>query len=137
MQYESGSVENGKIRRNDTEGMNLMDIQEYINNYSKVGEYYEINTPFLSNDNDYLQLYVKQNGDTIFFTDDGYTLNDLEMNGVNLSQNKQRITSILIQYGIHLRGKELTLQAPVEEFTQRKQDFIQCMLCMNDVCKYT
>ena len=68
-----------------------MDIQSYINEYvdwlkseitfSKVGEYYEINTPFLDNDNDYLQFYVKQNGQEIFFTDDGFTINGLEMAG--------------------------------------------------------
>ena len=121
-----------------------MDIQKYIDSYtkwlkneitfSKIGEYYEINTPFLSNDNDYLQLYVKQDGDTIFFTDDGYTLNDLEMNGVNLSQNrKQQLDSILMQYGVHLSDKELTLQAPAGEFAQRKHAFVQCMLRVNDM----
>ena len=43
-----------------------MDIQRYIDDYvswlkneitfSKVGEYYEINTPFLDNHNDYLRI---------------------------------------------------------------------------------
>ena len=45
-----------------------MDIQKLINDYtqwlkseitfSKIGEYYEITTPYLDNANDYLQIYV-------------------------------------------------------------------------------
>ena len=45
-----------------------MNIQDYINDYaewlkseitfSKIGEYYEINTPFLDNDNDYKRHQV-------------------------------------------------------------------------------
>ena len=53
-----------------------MDIQHYIDEYiswlkseitfSKVGDYYEINTPFLDSANDYLQFYIKQEGSEIF-----------------------------------------------------------------------
>lgn len=69
-----------------------MDIEHYINDYihwlkneitfSKVGEYYEISSPFLDEKNDYLQFYVKQSGDDILFTDDGYTLNELQSIGI-------------------------------------------------------
>ena len=69
--------------------------------FSKVGEYYEINTPFLDTDNDYLQFYVKLEGDEIYFTDDGYTLNSLEMTGFKMTKNrKQQLTCILNQYGV-------------------------------------
>ena len=90
-----------------------MNIQRYIDDYinwlkneitfSKVGEYYEINTPFLDTDNDYLQFYVKQEGEEIYFTDDGYTINSLEMTGFKMTKNrKQQLTSILNQYGVQL-----------------------------------
>ena len=56
-----------------------MDIQKLIDDYTswlkneitfeKVGEYYEITTPYLDHANDYLQIYVKQEGNDIFFTD--------------------------------------------------------------------
>ena len=64
-----------------------MDIQKYIDSYAewlkseitftKVGEYYEINTPFLNSDNDYLQFYVKQDANELYFTDDGFTISSL------------------------------------------------------------
>ena len=94
-----------------------MDIQHYIDEYiswlkseitfSKVGDYYEINTPFLDSANDYLQFYIKQEGSEIFFTDDGYTLNDLEMSGFQLTKNRKlQLQVILNQYGVQLEGKE-------------------------------
>lgn len=121
-----------------------MDIQKYIDDYiawlkseitySKIGEYYEINTPFLDNNNDYLQIYVIQKDNEICFTDDGATLNELEMNGFKLTKNrKQQLTYILNQYGVHLDGYELVLKTQANEFVKRKHAFIQCLLKINDM----
>lgn len=54
-----------------------MDIQKLINDYTewlrkeisfdKIGEYYEITAPYLDSANDYIQLYVKQIDNEIFF----------------------------------------------------------------------
>ena len=51
-----------------------MDIQKLTADYAtwlkqeitfeKVGEYYEITTPYLDSANDYLQIYVRQIGET-------------------------------------------------------------------------
>lgn len=121
-----------------------MNIQDYINSYAdwlkneitftKIGEYYEINTPFLDSDNDYLQFYVKQDGNELFFTDDGFTMNSLEMTGFSLTQNrKKQLISILNQYGVSLSGKELVLKAPANQFAQRKHAFTQCMIRVSDM----
>ncbi len=121
-----------------------MDIQSYINEYvdwlkseitfSKVGEYYEINTPFLDNDNDYLQFYVKQDGQEIFFTDDGFTINGLEMAGYKMTKNrKQQLLNVLIQYGVQLNGNELTIKAPANQFAQKKHAFTQCLMRVSDL----
>ena len=68
-----------------------MDIQTLIDEYAawlrseitfqQVGEYYEITAPYLDSANDYLQIYVRQEGDEILFSDDGMTIRNLEMNG--------------------------------------------------------
>lgn len=121
-----------------------MNIHQYIDDYinwlkneitfSKVGEYYEINSPFLDEKNDYMQFYVKQSGDDIYFTDDGYTINELEAVGVPITDNrKKQLSMILNQYGTKLTGKEITLTAPVKEFPQRKHLYIQCLLKVNDL----
>lgn len=121
-----------------------MDIRKYIDEYTewlkseitftKIGEYYEINTPFLDTSNDYLQFYVKQSGSDIYFTDDGYTLNGLEMTGFRMTPNrKKQLTTILNQYGVKLNKNELTLSAPAAEFAKRKHSFIQCILRVTDM----
>ena len=121
-----------------------MNIEKYIDDYvnwlkneitfTQIGEYYEINTPFLDSSNDYLQFYVKQDGNNIFFTDDGYTLNDLENSGFKMTPNrKKQLTTILNPYGVRLNKKELVLSAPAIEFAKKKHAFTQCILKVNDL----
>ena len=65
----------------------ILDIQKLINDYaqwlkneitfSKIGEYYEITTPYLDNANDYLQIYVRQDGNDILFSNSVITLKDI------------------------------------------------------------
>lgn len=121
-----------------------MDIQKYINEYaewlkseitfSQIGEYYEINTPFLDASNDYLQFYVKQENSELYFTDDGYTINRLEMSGLSLTPNRQKqLLSILNQYGVQMSGQDLILKAPAKEFAQKKHAFTQCLFRVSDM----
>lgn len=59
-----------------------MEIKQLIDDYihwlkkeitfEKIGEYYEITTPFLNSANDFIQIYVRIDKDTIFFTYDMY-----------------------------------------------------------------
>ena len=121
-----------------------MDIQKLINEYvnwlkneitfDKIGEYYEITTPYLDNANDYLQIYVKQVGDEILFTDDCATIQNLKMSGLQLtSSRKEHIKKILFQYGVKLNGDELVAKCSVNDFAQKKHFFIQAMLRIDDM----
>lgn len=121
-----------------------MDIQKYIDDYAnwlkneitftKMGEYFEITTPFLDVYNDYLQLYVRQEGDTIYFSDDCYTMNLLAASGFVLTPNrKKQLKNILAQYGIELNRSELILKANAHEFPQKKHLFVQAMLRVSDL----
>lgn len=121
-----------------------MDIQKLIDDYTswlkkeitfeKIGEYYEITTPFVDNANDYLQLYVKQEGDNIYFTDDSITMHNLKLNGIQLTQNRKiQLQRILYQYGVDLKGDELIAKVPVNSFAQKKHLFIQAMIRIDDM----
>ena len=121
-----------------------MDIQKLIDDYTswlkneitfeKVGEYYEITTPYLDHANDYLQIYVKQEGNDIFFTDDSATMHTLKMNGLQLTPNRKlQLQRILYQFGVQLKGDELTAKAPVKNFAQKKHLFIQAMIRIDDM----
>ncbi len=121
-----------------------MDIQKLIDDYTswlkseitfdKIGEYYEITTPYLDSSNDYLQIYVKQEGNNIFFTDDSATIHGLKMNGFQFTQNRKlQLQRILTQYGVQLNGEELVAKAPLNSFAQKKHLFIQAMLRIDDM----
>ena len=121
-----------------------MDIQKLIDEYAawlkseitfeKIGEYYEITTPYLDNANDYLQIYVRQSGDDIFFTDDSATIQGLKMSGFQFTPNrKAHLQRILNQYGIKLEGDELVAKAPINGFAQKKHLFIQAIMRIDDM----
>lgn len=121
-----------------------MDIQKLIDEYAawlkseitfeKVGEYYEITTPYLDNANDYLQIYVRQAGDDVYFSDDSATIRNLKMAGFQFTPaRKAHLQRVLNQYGVKLNGDELTSKAPINSFAQKKHLFIQAMLRIDDM----
>ena len=106
--------------------------------FDKIGEYYEITTPYLDNANDYIQLYVKQVGNEIFFSDDSAILQKLKMQGFKMTTaRKEYLQSILLQYGVSLDGDELVAHVPVSGFAQKKHLFIQAMLRIEDMCSFS
>lgn len=121
-----------------------MDIQKLMDDYFewlkkettfyKMGEYYEITTPFLDPINDCIQMYIKQEGDTIFFSDDGETIHSLEMEGVNISKKrKQLISSIAMQFNSQVVGKEIVAKSSIKDFPQQKLYFTQAILRISDM----
>lgn len=121
-----------------------MDIQRLIDDYTqwlrkeiqfeKVGEYYEISTPFLDSANDYIQFYVRFDGDAIHFTDDGYTINQLAMNGFQLNPNRKKLLcNLLKQYGVELQGESLISKTDVRNFPQKKHMYIQSIMKIDDL----
>lgn len=126
----------------------ILDIKKLIDDYTswlkneisfeKIGEYYEITTPYLDNANDYLQIYVKQDENDIFFTDDCAIMHGLKANGFQLTANRKiYLQRILAQYGVELNKDELTAKAPIQQFAQKKHLFIQAMLRIDDMFALT
>lgn len=122
----------------------MLDVSGFINEYTKwlseeiavndVGEYFEITAPYLDVNNDYIQFYVRQNGDDVLFSDDGSTLHKLEMEGVLLTpQRKELLSRILLQYGVGLKDDCLVASAPVNKASRKKHSFIQAMLHVEDM----
>ena len=125
-----------------------MDIKKLIDEYAnwlkneitfeKIGEYYEITTPYLDNANDYLQLYVRQSDDNIYFTDDSATIHRLKSGGFQFTKARENhFKRILNQYGITCSGDELIAKAPIRDFAKKKHMFIQAMLRIDDMFSTT
>ena len=122
-----------------------MEISDLINNYTKwirqeitftkAGDFYEITSPFLDLNNDYIQIYVKIMNGNVYMTDDGYTIHTLLSCGLSLtSKRKNLLTMIAQQYGVSVKKNcEITTECSVDEFPQKKHLFMQSILKINDL----
>ena len=69
-----------------------------------IGDVCELTTPFVDRHNDYMQIYVKATPSGMLLTDDGYTLRDLEISGLefNTERRKNELKIILNGFGVSL-----------------------------------
>ncbi|MCK9422166.1 MAG: DUF1828 domain-containing protein [Bacteroidales bacterium] len=117
-------------------------IESYISwlrqkiNYKEINGFYEITTPFVNHVNDYIQFYLKRDErDHIYMTDDGETLNNLEMAGVDISTpaRKKELESILNGFSVIVKGNELTTMVTPVTFPMRKHNFMQAIMAVDDL----
>jgi hypothetical protein len=117
-------------------------IESYTNwlrqkiNYREINGHFEVTTPFINHINDKIQFYLKRDSrDRIIMTDDGDTINNLEMAGVDISSpsRQKELHSILNGFGVMLKGNELTIMATPTTFPMRKHSFIQAMMAVDDL----
>lgn len=100
---------------------------------------YEIETPFLDRRNDFITIYVvfdKQDKNNIVLTDNGYTLSDLELSGLefNTKKRKQELQTVLNGFGVQMdKDKRLFVNATAESFAHKKHNLIQALLGVNDM----
>jgi hypothetical protein len=99
------------------------------------GDWIEITTPFLDRHNDYLQIYVRRNGEFFTLTDDAYTIHDLERSGCILDTEKRLalLGEVLNGFQVQRRGDELVTEATVEDFPLKKHNLVQAMLAVHDL----
>lgn len=124
-----------------------MDIRKMIDSYTnwineemsfeRIGEYYEITTPYFDRFDDYLQIYVKQlDDDKIFLTDDGYIIGNLIACGMqfrNGSSKRSILERTIKNYGLCLDGEAITTTADFKNFPQKKHMMVQAMLLIDNM----
>jgi hypothetical protein len=125
--------------------MSKIECQSLINSYvdwlkesistENINGVCEITTPFLDRHNDHLQIYIKDTPEGLMLTDDGYTLADLQLSGLNFSSPKRQkiLNTILYGFGVHQNEEELYVLTRPENFPQKKHNLIQAILSINDL----
>ena len=86
-------------------------------------DWIEISTPFTDVFNDTIEIYAKKSNGKIILSDDGQTLKNLELSGIEISRSQNRkemLERILLNYGIRLENKELIAEASESTFPQKK-----------------
>lgn len=99
-------------------------------------DWYCIDTPFMSAFNDSIEVYALRNNGSILLSDNSETLNNLELQGVNIQGSKKRreiLDSILLSYGLNQKDKELVVEANERNFPQKKHNFLTAILEINDL----
>lgn len=102
----------------------------------KDGNTCEIITPFLDRHNDHLQIYILKSGNDYKLTDDGYTLADLKLSGLEINTPKRVSTlkTALYGFGVQLgENDELTIKANDSNIGQKKHNLLQAILTVNDM----
>ena len=95
-----------------------------------------IYTPFTGAFNDSIEIYALREGETIRLSDNSETLNNLELQGVNIQGSKNRreiLNDILISYGLENNNKELIIKANEHDFLPKKHNFLKAILEINDL----
>ena len=93
-------------------------------------DWIEISTPFVGLFNDTIDIYAKKEGSKIILSDDGNTLRDLELSGLEISRSPKRkeiLDRILINYGVRINGEELITEATERDFPQKKLNLISAI----------
>lgn len=87
-----------------------------------------ISTPFNGLFNDSIEIYAKEENGVILLSDDGITVENLELCGVSLSRSSKRkewVDFIKRNYGISLSDSgELFTEATLDNFPQKKHNLI-------------
>lgn len=101
----------------------------------------EITCPLVDRHNDFLQIYVIPQGDTLRLTDDAYIISDLMLSGCDIRSTPKRreiLKTILNSSGVTLsQNDELCLETTIEKFPQRKHMLLQAMVAVNDMFMVT
>lgn len=100
-----------------------------------VGNAVEITTPFLDRHNDYIQVYVRKSEDGYVITDDGETIEDLEMSGVFLNTPKrlELLNLTAAGFGVKVDDKVISVKTSPERFPLAKHNLVQTIIAVNDL----
>lgn len=104
------------------------------------GEFIEITTPFVDIHHDLLQLVlVKISNDSFVLSDDGYTMNELELLGIDVHKSDKRksfLKTTLNIFGVQLNTATNELFVPfhkLAEYPSKQLNLLQCILRVSDM----
>lgn len=105
--------------------------------YNELQQATQIISPYLNHINDRIAIYVQMldNGH-IRLSDDGQTLNELDMAGldINTPTRKKILDEILINFGVQLNDTELTVTTPnIKAFPQQKHNLLEAIRHIYDL----
>ena len=113
-------------------------LKQNIEQYRLNDNTFRLTLPFLDRNNDYIEIYIIDNGDgTYHITDDGATINDLELGGFDFVNSNRRmyiLEYIIASYGVtKTNNNELTVNCTSNDLPLKKHMLAQCMIKVSDM----
>ncbi len=113
-------------------------LKQNIEQYRLNDNTFRLTLPFLDRNNDYIEIYIIDNGDgTYHITDDGATINDLELGGFDFTNSNRRmyiLEYIVASYGVtKTNNNELTINCTSNDLPLKKHMLAQCMIKVSDM----
>lgn len=99
-------------------------------------DWFLINTPFVGAFNDTIEIYAQKNGNQLVLSDNGETMSNLELQGLQIQGSKKRrniLDTILLNYGVSCEKDELKIESNLENFSQAKHNFLSAIIEINDL----
>lgn len=90
-------------------------------------DWVEINTPYLDRHNDYIQIYLKQDGNDYILSDDSCTIKNLDpfASFFYSPTNQTLLEQTLNKYGVQRNGWELFIKAGQQDFSLKMHNLIK------------
>lgn len=104
--------------------------------YKEVDGAIEVETPYVNHLDDFIRIYIQKIGhDEYLLSDDGQTVNELEMMNINLNtKTREKIVKDMnVQFNTELKDDDLFKTTNFKNFPQNKHDFIQAILRFYDL----
>ena len=96
-------------------------------------------TPFVGLFNDHIEIFVKKEHGQILLSDDGETLSNLSLMGINVLKSSSRkavLDRISLNYNVKVKDGELVTTATDSTFPERKHALLSAIQALSDL-KYT
>ena len=116
-------------------------VSDYLDWYREntiiknIKESVELTTPVVNHINDRIRIYITPKNDGFLLSDDGATLNELDLEGINLTtETRQKmVKSILNFHGIRLDEDVLYITTSQQDFPKKKHQLVQAILKIYDL----
>lgn len=99
--------------------------------------WFAVSTPFVGLFNDNIEIFVKKISESeIILSDDGETVGNLKMSGVDVSRSSKRrsyLQKILSNHGISVNGEELYVKSNGADFAKKKHALISAIMNISDM----
>lgn len=99
--------------------------------------WFSVSTPFVGLFNDNIEIFIKRVSESeIILSDDGETIGNLKMSGVDISRSSKRrsyLQKVLSNHGVLVNGDELYIKSNGADFAKRKHSLISAIMNISDM----